>query len=178
MVMDPTNSGFGPRLARLLKHGWTDVADARRALGPGALDRLQQAVQASEAHHSGEIRLCIEASLSPIACWHGATARERAVAVFGELGVWDTEHNNGVLIYLLVADRAIEIVADRGLSRWVDGAQWQAIVERMREAFAAGHFEAGLQAAIAAVDTLLRSHFPRQAGVADRNELPDLPVLR
>jgi len=99
--------------------------------------------------------------------------------MFGKLRVWDTEHNNGVLIYLLLAERAIEIVADRGLSRRVDDAMWREVIEGMRERFSAGHFEAGLEAAIAAVDAQLRQHFPLDATQQTRsNELPDAPDLR
>ena len=103
-------------------------------------------------------------------------ARDRAVTLFGKLRVWDTEDNNGVLIYLLLAEHAIEVVADRGLNRHVDAAQWARIVDGMRQAFRAGGFEDGLNQAIAAVDALLLRHFPSQAGARNPNELPDLPI--
>ena len=98
--------------------------------------------------------------------------------MFGKLRVWDTEHDNGVLIYLLLAEHAIEIVADRGLARQVDDAQWSRIMATMQAAFQAGQFEAGLNQAIDAVDALLLQHFSLAAGAADSNELPDAPVLR
>ncbi|MDP3172207.1 MAG: TPM domain-containing protein, partial [Polaromonas sp.] len=118
-------------LTRTLKHLWLDADDTRRAIPAAMLDRLQRRVAASEQRHSGEIRICVEAGLPLSYLWRGASARERAVTMFGKLRVWDTEHNNGVLIYLLLADHAIEIVADRGLARHVDAAQWQAMVVHM-----------------------------------------------
>ena len=98
--------------------------------------------------------------------------------MFGKLRVWDTEHNNGVLIYLLLAERCIEIVADRGLNRHVSPSQWQEVMERMRSAFRKGEFEAGVNDAIDAVDALLAQHFPLAQGQANPNELPDAPYLR
>ena len=141
------------RWQRILRHRWR-----RRGLTPGARSAAAhsnvctQRIAASERTHSGEIRVCVEAGLPLSYLWRGATARERAVTLFGKLRVWDTEQNNGVLIYLLLAEHRIEIVADRGLDRHVGPAQWQTIVGGMREAFQAGRFEDGLNAAIAAVD--------------------------
>jgi len=100
------------------------------------------------------------------------------VAMFGKLRVWDTEYNNGVLIYLLLAEHSIEIVADRGLSRHVDAARWRAITATMAAAFASRQFEAGLNQAVDAVDELLRRHFPLAPGETNPNELPDEPDLR
>ena len=100
------------RWLRILKHRWVDEDDARRAFGKAALERLQTRVAESERLHSGEVRLCIEASLPLSYLWRGASARERALAMFGKLRVWDTEHNNGVIIYVMLAEHAIEIVAD------------------------------------------------------------------
>lgn len=168
---------MGNKLLRILRHRWLDESDARRALGPVALQRLETRVRASEARHGGEIRVCVEAGLPLSYLWRGLTARDRAVTLFGKLRVWDTEANNGVLIYLLLAEHAIEIVADRGLNRHVSPAQWQAIVAGMREAFRAGHFEDGLNAAIDAVDALLTRHFALAPGAANPNELPDAPLL-
>jgi uncharacterized membrane protein len=164
------------RLARVLRHRWHDESDLRRALAPTALARLEARVAASEQHHSGQIRLCVEAGLPLSYLWRRATARQRAVALFGKLGVWDTAHNNGVLIYLLLAERAIEIVADRGLSRDVPEAAWQALVAGLGEALSQRRFEAGLDGAIAGVDALLVQHFPRVAGETYVNELPDRVV--
>jgi len=166
------------RLARILKHRRLDETDAQRMLGAAALQRLQARVAASERQHSGEIRLCIEAGLPLAELWHHTSARQRAVALFGQLGVWDTEHNNGVLIYLLLAERAIEIVADRGLVRQVPQAQWDALIDGMRAAFREGRFEDGLNQTIDAVDALLRRHFALAPGQANPNELPDDAALR
>ena len=165
-------------VTRLLKHRRLDEADAKRLLGDGALQRIEARVAASESRHSGEIRVCIEAGLPLSYIRREARVRERAVMMFGKLRVWDTEHNNGVLIYLLLAEHAIEIVADRGLARQVDDAQWSRIMATMQAAFQAGQFEAGLNQAIDAVDALLLQHFSLAAGAADSNELPDAPVLR
>ncbi len=166
------------RWLRILKHRWTDETDAARALGPEALQRLEQRVAMSERRHSGEIRLCVEAGLPLSYLWRGATARQRAVTVFGKLRVWDTEHNNGVLIYLLLAEHAIEVVADRGLAHAVPPETWQQLVAGMREAFRAGRFEDGLAQAVDRVDALLVAHFPLTAGQANPNELPDTADLR
>ena len=165
------------KLMRILRHRAFDERDALRLLGAGALDRIQARVKQSELRHSGEIRVCVEAGLPLSYLWRGATARERAVTLFGKLRVWDTEHNNGVLIYLLLAERRIEILADRGLNRHVSDAHWQTLLAGMAAAFKAGHFEAGLIAAIEAVDALLTQHFPVAAREANPNELPDAPVV-
>jgi uncharacterized membrane protein len=161
--------------ARILKHRWLDEADVKRALPPEAMARLQAQVAASEHCHSGEIRLAVEAGLPLSYLRQGLGARERAITLFGKLRVWDTEHNNGVLIYLLLADHAIEIVADRGLNRHVGKAQWQALIAPMQEAFRAHRFEEGLSQAITTIDQLLAQHFALAPGEANPNELPDAP---
>ncbi len=166
------------RWLRLLSHRWFDERDAARVLDAAARERLRERVQASERQHSGEIRVCIEAGLPLSYLWRGASARERAIALFGKLGVWDTEHNNGVLIYLLLADHAIEVVADRGVNRHVPADAWKPLLEGMSRAFAAGRFEEGLAAAIDVVGHRLAQHFPLAADSPNPNELPDEPVLR
>jgi uncharacterized membrane protein len=163
------------RLLRLFKHRLFDEADAHRALGDAALQRIEARVRESETRHSGEIRVCVEAGLPLSYLWRGASVRERAVAMFGKLRVWDTEANNGVLIYLLLAEHAIEIVADRGIDRHVGAQAWHRILEGMRAQFRAGQFEAGVLAAVDAVDALLVQHFPLQPGQVNQNELPDAP---
>ncbi len=166
------------RWLRILKHRRLDEADARRALGAGALQRLQERVAASERQHSGEIRICVEAGLPLSYLWRGATARQRAVAMFGKLRVWDTEHNSGVLIYLLLAEHSIEIVADRGLNQHVGAAQWHSLTASMAAAFKAGDYEGGLNAALDSVSALLNQHFALAAHQANPNELPDAPVIQ
>ncbi|MFZ3218402.1 MAG: TPM domain-containing protein [Rhodoferax sp.] len=167
------------RIARLFKHRWMD--DSHRVIAPAAVQRLMQSVAASEARHSGEIRICIEAGLPNSYLLRPDSmadlTRQRALAQFGKLRVWDTAHNNGVLIYLLLAERTIEVVADRGLNPHISPAQWQAIVQRLGEALRAGRFEDGLGQALGEVSVLLATHFPPQAGAAHANELPDEPAL-
>jgi uncharacterized membrane protein len=169
------------RIQRLLRHRWHDASTLRRALPPAALDRLTQRVRASEQRHSGEIRIFIEAGLPTSYLWRRDALpqiiRQRALTLFGKLRVWDTEHNNGVLIYLLLAERAIEIVADRGLDRYLSLQDWQALIARMRAAFRAGRFEDGLTEALEEISALQVQHFALAAGDANPNELPDTPVM-
>ena len=165
------------RFRRMLRHRLLDETDTRKAIPQDLVERLARRVAASERRHSGEVRIYVEAGLPMSYLWRHATPRERAVAMFGKLRVWDTEHNNGVLIYLLLAERAIEIVADRGLSRRVAPQEWQAVVGRMGSAFHEGRFEDGLTQALEEVSALLVEHFPLAPGEANANELPDEPVL-
>lgn len=167
------------RITRLFKHRWME--DAHRIITPAAMQRLTQGVAASETHHSAEVRICIEAGLPNSYLLRpdsmAALTRQRALAQFGKLRVWDTQHNNGVLIYLLLAERAIELVADRGLNPHVSPAQWQAIVHSLGNVLRTGRFEDGLNQALGEVSALLTIHFPLQAGEENPNELPDQPVL-
>jgi uncharacterized membrane protein len=177
------------RLKTLLRHIWLDASDAQRAIPPDMLERLARRVAASERRHSGEIRICVEASLPVSYIWRISTAkpmrvviRERAVTLFGKLRVWDTEHNNGVLIYVLLAEHAIEIVADRGVARHVSPVQWQDMVGNMAEAFRAERYEEGLTQALEETSAVLMEHFAvdpaSPEGQADANELPDTPILQ
>ena len=165
------------RLGRVWRHQWTDEADVRRVLPDAAMERLAARVAASERRHSGEIRICVEAGLPWSYLRRNATARERAVTLFGKLRVWDTEHNNGVLIYLLLAEHAIEIVADRGIDAHVDDAEWAAMAQRMGAAFREGRFEDGVTQALEEMSALLVAHFPLAENQPDTNELPDAPVV-
>ena len=173
------------KLTLLSKHLWLDASDSQRAIPPDMLNRLAERVAASEQRHSGQIRICVEASLPTSYLLRlnakntlSALVRQRAVMMFGKLGVWDTEHNNGVLIYLLLAEHAIEIVADRGLMRHVDAAQWQAMVARMASAFKDKRYEDGLTQALEESSAVLMAHFARNAAARDHpNELPDTPHL-
>ena len=165
------------RWLRILRHRWLDESDARRALGDAALERLRARISSGEKTHSGEVRLCVEAGLPLSYLWRGATARERALAMFGKLRVWDTEHNNGVLIYLLLAERRIEIVADRGLARHVGDARWRAVADAMAAEFRARRFEEGLARAVDAVNEELQTRFALAPGQANPNELPDDAAL-
>lgn len=170
-------ANFWQRLRRMLRHLWMDDEDLSRALPSDLLDRLAQRVAQGEHRHAGEIRIHAEAGLPLSYLWRDATPRERAVTLFGKLRVWDTEHNSGVLIYLLLAERAIEIVADRGLARQVPPQAWQALVAHLSSAFKEGRYEQGLLHAVEEVSVLLERHFPRPMGEPSRNELPDRPTL-
>lgn len=169
------------RLQRLVRHRCAD-GQLQRAFPPELLDRLAQRVAESERQHTGQIRIRVEAGLPLSYLWRDASARDRAVTQFGKLRVWDTEHNNGVLIYLLLAEHAIEIVADRGLAQRVPPGTWQSMVTAMGSAFRAGDYEQGLMQALSGVSALLAQHFPpdmADAGKGNRlgNELPDRPVV-
>nr|WP_295775208.1 TPM domain-containing protein [Rhodoferax sp.] len=167
------------RIARVVRHRWMD--EAHRVVAPAMLERLRQKVAASERLHTGEIRICIEAGLPNSYLLRPdslqALTRQRALNQFGKLGVWDTEHNNGVLIYLLLADRRIELVADRGLSQRVGPQAWKDMVQRLSLSLREGKFEDGLSLAIANVSAVLVEHFPLAPGQVRRNELPDQPIL-
>jgi uncharacterized membrane protein len=165
------------RIRRMFRHRWLDASDTRRAIPPALVERLAGRVAASERRHTGEVRIYVEAGLPLSYLWRDATPRERAVAMFGKLRVWDTEQNNGVLIYLLLAEHAIEVVADRGLARHVPDTQWRRIVQHMGAAFRESRFEEGLTQALEEVSALLVRHFPAPEGEANPNELPDRPVL-
>ena len=165
------------KLGRIWRHQWMDEADVRRVLPDAAMERLAARVAASERRHSGEIRICVEAGLPLSYLRRNASARERAVTLFGKLRVWDTEHNNGVLIYLLLAEHAIEIVADRGIDAHVDDAEWAAMAQRMGASFREGRFEDGLTQALEEMSALLVTHFPLAENQPDTNELPDAPVV-
>ncbi|QHE83845.1 TPM domain-containing protein [Hydrogenophaga sp. BPS33] len=173
------------KLVRILKHRWLDLSDTVRAVPDDMAERLARRVAASEARHCGEVRLCVEASLPLSYLWRitppttlAAVVRERALAWFGRLRIWDTEHNNGVLIYLLLAEHAIEFVADRSLARVVPPAEWQAIADRLGEQLRQGHFEDGLTQALEEVSALLVAHFPASPGSVRANELADNVVRR
>jgi uncharacterized membrane protein len=165
-------------LIRIFKHRWLDEGDAERALGTDGLRRIEERVAASERGHIGEVRVCVEAGLPLSYLWRGATARERAVAMFGKLRVWDTEHNSGVLIYLLLAEHRIEIIADRGITQRVPAATWQDISDTMGRAFKGGDYASGLLEAVDRVGALLAAHFPVDGIARNANELPDRPDVR
>jgi uncharacterized membrane protein len=154
----------------LLKPEWA----VGRAFTPASLADIEAAIRESERWHTGEIRFAVEAALDVWALVRGHTARERAIEVFSELRVWDTEANNGVLIYLLLADRDVEIVADRGLNELVPPEGWEDICREMEQAFREGRFREGVLAGMATVSGLLIRHFPHTG--ANLNELPDRPV--
>jgi uncharacterized membrane protein len=147
----------------------------RRRFSDSTLGAIEQAVREVEARHAGEIRFAVETALDLPELWQGVGARGRALQVFGQLGVWDTEGNNGVLIYVLFAEHDVEIVADRAIAQRASQAEWDAITRRVEDEFRAGRFEAGSVAGVRAVGELLARHFPARGG--DRNEQPNQPVL-
>ena len=162
-------------MRRFFRHFLTPPWATRRAFPKGALEAITKAIKASEANHRGEICFAVEARLQPWELWRKITPRQRALQVFAELGVWDTEGNSGVLIYLLLADRDVEIVADRGISAKVPQDTWQAICQRMEQSFAKGRFQDGVLSGIAEISTLLTTHFP--AAEDNRDELPNRPAI-
>jgi uncharacterized membrane protein len=161
-------------IARIGRHLVSENA-ARRRFPDAALDAIQKAIAGGEARHLGQVCFAIEGALPLRQLLHGRSARERAQEVFAHLRVWDTQHNSGVLIYVLIADHAIEIIADRGIAARVAESEWSAICTQMRERFVAGEFVAGALTGVAAVSDLLALHFPAN-GERVANELPDRPV--
>ena len=162
-------------LKRIMRHLSTGRAAVRRVFPLRAMDAIEHAIRTTEAQHAGQIRFAVEASLELAPLLAGQTAQQRAVDVFSKLRVWDTEHNNGVLIYLLLSDRDVEIVADRGIHVKLGKEVWERICREMEAAFRTGHFEAGVLAGIHAVGEHLSRHFPAHGGKT--NEMPDSPVV-
>jgi uncharacterized membrane protein len=162
-------------LGRILRHLMQPVWIVRRAFPAHSLEAIRRAIAHSETTHGGEIRFSVEHALDLPDLLRNLSARERAIEVFSDLRVWDTEHNNGVLIYLLLADRDVEIVADRGIHAAVGAPAWEAICRRMEEAFRSDRFEAGVIEGIQAIGEHLQRHFPSAGGGV--NELPDRPAV-
>ena len=162
-------------ITRTLKHFFIPHWLARRAFSAASLGAIENAIRESETRHDGELRFAIEAGLHPGFVWRNRSPRERAKQVFSELGVWDTAHNSGVLIYVQIIDRAIEIIADRGIAARVPQAQWDAICRRMEAAFGQRCYREGALAAIEEITSLLARHFP--PGAENPNELPDQPAV-
>ena len=173
------------RFFTFFRHRWLDASDCSRALPDDMLKRIMQRVTASEQRHSGEIRICVEAGLPTSYLWRyfwhkasiRAVMRQRAIMMFGKLRIWDTVHNNGVLIYLLLAERDIELVADRGINQYVEPAEWEAIVKRLSTALHDDRFEDGLTQALEEVSAILMRHFELKAGEKNPNELPNAPFI-
>ncbi len=162
-------------IKRIIKHLSVGHATVRRTFPRAALNRIRHTIAEVEQTHAGQIRFAVEAALDVRPLLAGQSARERAIDVFSQLRVWDTEHNNGVLIYLLLADRDVEIVADRGVHAKLGQATWEAVCREMEAAFRQGRFEEGVIAGIRSVGAHLARHYP-QVGTKI-NELPDQPVL-
>ncbi|HSG23008.1 MAG TPA: TPM domain-containing protein [Azonexus sp.] len=162
-------------IKRIAKHLLQTQRQVDRTFPQPTLSAIEHAIKASETAHAGEIRFVVEGALDGVPLFKGQSARERAIDVFSQLRIWDTEHNNGVLIYLLLADRDVEIVADRGIDAKVGAEEWEKICRMMETDFKLGKFEDGVLSGILAVTQHLIKHFP--ASGPDRNELPDRPVV-
>jgi TPM domain len=163
------------QLARMWRHWIAHLRPARVLLPPPVLAQIEAEIRAAELTHEGEIRVAVETSLSLLQLWRGLSARERALHVFTGLGVWDTAHNNGVLIYVLLADRSVEIVADRAIAAHIPSPEWAALCAEVAERFRQGDPAAGCCLAVRSVAQRLARHFPAAGG--DGNELPNQPVL-
>ncbi len=162
-------------LKRTLRHLFTTAWSVGKVFPGEALANIEAAIGESETAHGGQIRFAVQHSLDTREVLRGLTARQRAIEVFGELGVWDTEHNNGVLIYFLLADRDFEIIGDRGIDARVGPEGWEAICRGMEERIRDGEFERGVIWGIEAVGEHLRAHFPRPEGPVGNQ--PDRPVI-
>ncbi|EIF30854.1 putative membrane protein [Burkholderia sp. Ch1-1] len=162
-------------LERIVRHLLLTRWHVNQAFPVPVLRAIDKAVRDSHAAHMGQIRFAVEGTLHIAALWEGISARERAIDVFSQLRVWDTEHNNGILIYLLLADHDVEIVADRGVHARVGPGEWEAICQRMEAEFKRGNYEAGVLSGVEQVTELLRKHFPAETGICE--ELPSKPAI-
>ena len=159
---------------RILKHLLTTHGQVTRAFPRSALNAIEKMIKSSESAHAGEIRFVVEGALDGMPLFKGQSPKERAIELFSQLRVWDTEHNNGLLIYLLLADRAVEIVADRGIHAKVGAEEWRKVCHQMETAFKQSNYEGGVVSGVQAVTQHLVRHFPAD----DRpNELSDRPVV-
>lgn len=160
---------------RLLRHLVTDHGSVRRVFPASSLRAIEEAIAAGERLHRGQLCVAIEASLPPARVLRRVTPRERALEVFGLLRVWDTEENAGVLLYLLLADKDVEIVADRGIDRVAGEGVWQEVCSALEARFREGRCIDGVVDAIQRISAVLATHFPRTT--AGPNELPDRPAV-
>ena len=166
----------GRNLRRIFRHLVTDRVAARRAFPVASLARVEATIAEGEKQHRGQVRFAVEPALPLGRVLRHFPPRERALEVFGQLRVWDTAENCGVLVYLLLADRDVEIVADRGIHASVGNAAWAAICRKMEAAFRAGRYGEGVEAGIVEINALLARHYPRE-GRGASNELSDQPLI-
>ncbi|QDL53190.1 TPM domain-containing protein [Rhodoferax aquaticus] len=162
-------------IQRFVKHLMTPPAKVKRHFPQSVLHAIEHAIAASEAQHSGEIRFVVEGALDGAPLFKGQSPRDRALDLFSELRVWDTEFNNGLLIYVLLADRAVEIVADRGINAQVAASTWTHICQQMEQAFQQSSFESGVVSGVQAITQQLAQHFPANSQLG--NELPNQAVV-
>ena len=173
------------KTARFFRHLFSNPWQVKRHFSKRALHNIESAVTASETKHTGEIRFVVEAGLHPYEVLANKSPRARAIELFSQLNIWDTAHNNGVLIYLLLADRDVEIVADRGIDKPIGYDQWDIICHQMEVLFRRGEFEAGVLQGVDAVTAVLEKHFSVTSIKSKRkrpvrrkqNELPDKPLI-
>lgn len=163
------------KVGRMLRHLFAARWRTRQHFTPAVLSEIESAIAAVESRHSGEIRFVVETALDAEELWRQVPPRTRALEVFSHLGVWDTAANNGVLIYVLFADRDVEILADRGLAARVPQEEWEQICREIEAHYREGRFAQGSVAGVRSVGRLLERHFPGQG--ADADELPNQPVL-
>jgi uncharacterized membrane protein len=164
--------------ARALRNWTTFAWTARRRFPTSTLDAIEDAIREGERAHSGEVCFLVEAALEPGDLWRGVTARERAIEAFAEQRVWDTDANNGVLIYVLLAEHDVEIVADRGAAAAIPPEEWERVCRELEAHFREGRFEQGALAGVRGVNALLARHFPVSEERANPNELRDRPTVR
>lgn len=162
-------------LRRVWQHLMTPTWTVKNYFTPVALHRIEAAINETERTHHGEIRFVVESCLDTEELWHKVSARERAIEVFSQIHMWDTQHNNGVLIYLLLADRDVEIVADRGIHQHVGHDGWEVICKEMETMFKRGEFEAGVLLGIDHIGEVLQKHYPSTG--ASKNELTNKPLI-
>jgi uncharacterized membrane protein len=168
-------ASFSDRLARQWRHWWAGAAQGRRMFPADTLLRIGDAITAGEQLHRGELRLIVENAMPSAAIWADLSNRQRAIALFAEYGVWDTEDNCGVLIYVNLAEQKVDIVVDRNIGRKIDAATWQRVCRTMTDGFAQGQFHESTLAAVEQVNALLAAQFP--ASGKRVNELPDAPIV-
>ncbi len=164
------------RMLRSARHLFSTRTRTRRLFPAAVLDSIQGAITAAETRTSGEIRFVVETALELAEVWGGLAPRERAMHAFSSLHMWNTELRNGVLIYVLLADRDVEIIADRGANQRITQADWEGVCRVMEDHFLAGRFAEGSLAGVGGVADLLARHFPPQGG-RNRDELPNQPAL-
>lgn len=163
------------KLMRILKHLFATRWQVKRMFPQHSMRSIEDAIRSSENWHTGELRFVVEAGLDWPDLIAGTSSRKRAIDVFSQLRMWDTEHNSGVLIYLLLADSKVEILADRGINSCVSQAEWVKICQDMESQFRTGNFESGVLIGIASITLLLKQHFP--AAKHKTNDLPDSPLI-
>jgi uncharacterized membrane protein len=178
-------------IIRFFKHLVSNVWQVHHHFSANALHNIEQAIKTSESKHQGEICFIVESGLHPMEILYNKTPKKRAIELFSHYKIWDTEHNNGVLIYLLLADRDVEIVADRGIHQHVGNPAWNHICHQMELQFRRGEFEAGVLQGVADISALLETYFPNQPietnNKADKksgkkitkktNEIPNAPII-